>query len=285
MAIADMHISPIAGRGFDEIVNSLLIKNSLWTEVLMIKRFKLHAAAAGVALALGAAAPAQAGVIQLGFILDRSGSVGSTDWGTIVTGLSSAVNSLLPTNSSYEVSVVTFSTAATANIQNVLVDSAATRQTLANNIAALPYSGGNTNYAAAFSTMQTVFGQSNQSVDFSYVNFATDGEPNTGGNGVTERNALITAGVDNLSIEGIGISVSAANFLKNSICYPQSCDDVSPFNFPTQGFYVGVSNAAGYAAAIGNKIRVVTQQVPEPGTMLLLGASLLGFGFARRRKV
>jgi hypothetical protein len=264
----------------------------------MNTRSRFHAAAAGVALALGAAMPVQAGVIQLGFVLDRSGSIGQTDWNTIVNGLSTAVG-LIPVGGSdtYEVSVVTFSGTATININSVVVADPAARTALATQIGGLTtaYNGGTTNYSDALAKMNTALTDAVGTTGFttagaaaaSYVNFATDGEPNpSSANGIAERTTLLANGIDNISIEGIGITASAANFLKDSICYPGPCDDASPYNnFPTEGFYVGVANAQGYADAIGNKIRVVTLQVPEPGTMLLLGASLLGFGFARRRKV
>jgi hypothetical protein len=251
----------------------------------MVTRIRLHAAAAAVALALGAAAPAHAGTIQLGFILDSSGSIGSGNWTTITGGLANAIN-VIPVGGpdTYEVSVVVFSTSATNSITGFLVNSGAARTTLAGQINALAFQGGNTNFAAAFSAMQTALSPTIANASASYVNFATDGVQNVGGTGVTERNNLITAGVDNISIEAIGSGIDASD-LQTNFCYPQACDTTSPYSFPAQGFYIGVANATQYAAAIENKIRVVTGQVPEPGTMLLMGAGLLGFGFARRRKV
>ena len=250
--------------------------------------FKLNKWARAIAptcvLAAASLAPiaASAGVVQLGFILDRSGSIGSGNWSTIVNGLSTAVNTLIPTGSLYEISVVTFSSSATININSFLVTDAASRTALAGQIALLPYSGGGTNFASAFTAMNTaLFDVANPDVMSTYLNFATDGVSST--SGVTERNTLIANGVDNISIEGIGGGVDA-NFLQGSICYPQPCDTTTPYNFPTQGFYIGVADAAGYAAAIGNKIRVVTQ-IPEPSSLALVGLALAAFGVSRRRRV
>jgi len=237
------------------------------------------------AIALGslASAPASADVIQLGFILDRSGSIGAGNWTTIVNGLSNAVNTLVPADGSYEISVVTFSTTASIDVNHVLINNAATRTAVANAIAAIPFSGGGTLFGPAFTSMGAALAGSTQTIDFSYVNFATDGVETDAAAGVAARNALIAAGIDNISIEAIGAGVDAAG-LQGSYCYPGPCDTTSPYNFPTQGFYIGVADAAGYAAAIGNKIQIVTNQVPEPATLALTGLALALVGFSRRRR-
>ena len=250
------------------------------------RRLTTLLAAAAFAVSLGAAAPAHAAVIQLGFILDSSGSIGSSNWTIITSGLATAIQNNIPTSGpdQYEVTVVSFSTTA-ATIVSPTVITSGNVATVAGLVTAAPFQAQNTSYAAAFSLMQAdLTGSSNFSAGgLSYVNFATDGVPNVGGNGVTERNALTSAGIDNISIEGIGAGLDAS-FLQTSICYPLACETVfPPTNFPAQGFYVGVANAQGYADAIGTKIAVVTGQssVPEPTTLLLVGS---GLALARRMK-
>jgi hypothetical protein len=240
--------------------------------------------AAVPACALLAPAAGHANVIQLGFVLDRSGSIGAGNWTTIVNGLAGAVN-LIPTTGRYEVSVVTFSSNATTDVARLLVDSVAARTALSTAIAGLPFTGGGTDYADAFDAISAAFAGSTATVDASYVNFATDGEPGNPTAAVTARDALIAAGVDNISIEAIAIGASGAAFLQNAICFPGPCDATAPFNFPAQGFYLAVPDAAAYAAAIATKVRVVTQQpIPVPGAVALFGAGLLGLGLVRARR-
>jgi hypothetical protein len=264
-----------------------------------LRQFALRAVPA-CAIAASAMAPlaASAGTIQLGFILDGSGSIGSTNWTTIVNGLSSAVNTLIPVGGpdTYEISVVSFGATATININSFVVDTVANRSALASTIAGIAYlNGASTNYSDALTKMQTAMTDTVGTAGFvdaahaaaSYVNFATDGAPNSGGtNGTgefaTARTSLITAGIDNISVEGIGSAVNAT-LLQTQLCYPLACDATSPYDFPNKGFYIPVATAAQYAAAIDNKIRIVTHQLPEPGTLALVGMALAGLGLRGRK--
>lgn len=269
---------------------------------ILNKKFGQVCAGLAVAASIGiAAAPVKADMIQLGFILDRSGSIPNADWDIIAAGLANAIN-LIPVGGAdtYEVSVVTFAASATANISRVTVGTVAQRTALSNDVAALANlnTGGNTDYADAFNTMRTTLLPTIGSAAASYVNFATDGDPTDGGYwdwdtwtyisdnqaGIIARNALIAAGVDNISIEGISIGASSATNLRNNYCSPGPCDSTIPYNFPDQGFYVGVNGAQGYVDAIGNKIRTVTGQVPEPQMLALLGIGLLGLTPLMRRR-
>ncbi|MBX3612019.1 MAG: VWA domain-containing protein, partial [Burkholderiaceae bacterium] len=227
---------------------------------------------AGLAIvaSLGVAAPVKASVIQLGFIIDESGSIGSGNYTIIKNGLASAINTLIPVDGTYEISVVSFASSAQTLVNHVLIDSAAALTSVVNAITGDGYSGGSTYMGAAFNAMTTALSGSTRAISASYVNFATDGvNSDADATVIAARNALIAAGADNISVEGIGSGIDQ-NFLKNSICFPGPCDDSAPYNFPTQGFYIGVADAAGYAAAIGNKIRIVTGQVPEPQMIALL---------------
>lgn len=258
-----------------------------------MKRFrKLALGAVSACVVAMTPVAANAGVIQLGFILDRSGSIGAGNWSIITSGLAAAVG-LIPTGGpdTYELSVVTFSNAATTGLANFSLTNAADIASAQATITALGYSGGMTNYTAAFTLMDSVLRTTSANADKTYVNFATDGDPNpNSADGLAMRNSMISTAlngyVDNISIEAIGSGISAAGtaLLQNQICYPTPCTVLPTVNFDAQGFYIQVADATEYAKAIQHKVRIVTGQVPEPTSIALVGAALLGLGFASRRK-
>jgi uncharacterized protein YegL len=257
------------------------------SKMTFLRKMTATAAAAVVGFGISTSA-AMAGVIPLGFIIDDSGSIGSGAYATIKQGLHDAIDTLIPTNSTYELTVISFASGTQTLVNRVLIDSVATRAAAADAVLADGFTSGTTNMTGAFNAMNSVLTGTSLEIDASYVNLATDGVANNETNAIAARNNLIgtgvgQAGVDNISIEAIGGGVDVT-FLQNDICYPGLCTVLPVVNFPSQGFYIAVPDADGYADAIGNKIQIVTNQLPEPGTMAMFGLGVLGMGFARRRK-
>ncbi len=201
-------------------------------------------------------------------------------------GASNAIAGFVGASDTYELSVMSFSST-TQTIVAPTVVTAANLATLQAAIAGATFLDANTNFALAFTDMTTLMNPGASGALASFINFATDGVPNEGGAdpaqaGIDARDASIAAGIDNISIEGIGGGVNQA-YLTGGICYPQPCTILPASNFPFQGFYTGVASTADYEAAVNEKIRIITG-VPEPASLAVLGSALLGFGVLRRRR-
>ncbi|MEP1200457.1 vWA domain-containing protein [Tateyamaria sp.] len=182
-------------------------------------------AAAAVASVSLSAGISQAAIVDLGFIIDRSGSVGETNFDNTMQALKTALNTIsLTGNTQYAVSIVTFggtnsaSGVTTVVADNILLDSVANRNTLNsaidNNSTTGTQVGGLTNYESAFDTLAGL----GTSGDVSIINFATDGAPTQGDNNPTdladEILALQNAGWDAMNIEAIGSGVAGSSLLQ-----------------------------------------------------------------------
>lgn len=249
---------------------------------------KLRQWFAGLAVAAGMGlGSSHAAIIDLGFALDRSGSVSSGNWTSVVNGLANAL-AVIPTAgpNQYRIAVSSFSSAATLNLAPTIV-TAGNLATLQATIQGIGYTGGSTCISCATSILSNAYTAAGGFGDISLLNITTDGVPNVGvTNGTTLRTTLVGDGWDSISAEAVGSF--NLTFLQNLV-YPNpgvTTNDPSALPNPlVQGFVLTVNNFAAYEAAITAKVqRIVDTPVPTPGTLSLVALSLLGLGLTLRRR-
>ena len=110
----------------------------------------------GIVLGLFGSLSAQASVIQLGFMVDDSGSIGSGNFSTMRSGIANAFSSVMPTDSSVEVTVVKFSSSAVTIVSPTVIDSATTLATIVSAINGMGYTGGGTCMTCAITSLNSM---------------------------------------------------------------------------------------------------------------------------------
>lgn len=218
---------------------------------------------------------------QLVMILDGSGSVGSTNWGIIKEGLASAVenSACLPQDGSVELTVIQFGTSDSPYARVELsptVITAANVASVAATIRAMSYGYGFTPMAYGIHlAVDTVAASGNFNASIKQaINLVTDGEPNECDttwpcpdyltNTVSARDYAIstlqmTDAQDEFDAEGIGITTSNKEWLRDHIVFPQPGYDTWPP--PGPGWVRVVASAQEFADTVCEKITVI---VPTP---------------------
>jgi Mg-chelatase subunit ChlD len=164
----------------------------------------LQALAAGVVFAFGAV-KAEAAIIDLGFALDASGSIGTTNFQTARNALAQALGQIpFGGPDTYRVSVVTFANSA-QDVVTATINSAAALAGVQNAVANAFYTQGATCISCGTNELVSNFQGLGGLGDFTLFNVITDGEPTVGTtSGATLRTSLTAAGVDGISAEAIG---------------------------------------------------------------------------------
>lgn len=231
------------------------------------------------------ASPARAAIIDLGFALDRSGSVGDSNYTLVKNGLDGALDQIpVMGPNQYRITVVSFA----ANITTVVPPTILTAATLAGvkaDIVADSYSGGSTNIAGAVERLTNLVGGVGFG-DTSLINISTDGVPvpSTQAAATAVRNTAVGAGWDSISAEAIG--TFDLTYLQALVSPQPAVTTPDPNALPNplvNGFVLEVASFDDYGAAIATKVQKIVN-VPVPGTLILMGLSLLGLGAAQRNR-
>lgn len=207
---------------------------------------------------------AHAGPIGLSLVIDGSGSIGSSDFTTQKNAYANVL-STIPADGTLAVGVYQFSASVVTEYAFQTIDDVADRDALVAAINAMSQLGSLTAIGDGINTAtddMVAYGIGN--LDKAIIDVSTDGVNNTGANPNTAADDAITAGINAVNCLGIGASANC-------------------------GFIAGTGSFAVTATfdtleqTLRDKIgRETGIGVPVPGTLLIMGAGLLGFG-ARRR--
>ncbi|MBL3570257.1 hypothetical protein BV509_18345 [Rhodovulum sulfidophilum] len=267
----------------------------------MSTKSALKGATTAICILFGAGA-SSAAVIDLGFVLDGSGSVSSSDFSSAASALSAAL-SQIPTSgeNQYRVAVTSYGYGSYTAVPPTIVTASNIGSIQAQVLTAYKDSGG-TDTAGAITYITNLFTNDGGLGATSLINITTDGSPNS--QSATEAAALAAnvAGIDGISFEavGSGVSSSSAQGDMARIAGLGTSGDADAGviatdldnlpNATTTGFVIPVANFTAYGAAIEAKIGQViddtggnTGVVPLPAAMPMLLAGLGAFGFLRRR--
>lgn len=179
--------------------------------------------------------------VSVVFVLDESGSVGSSDFQLETQGFMNALDTL-PTNGNTEVSVVGFASSSQILASNVLLTpSGADSLRLA--LSSNSQSGGGTGMASAIDTASQVL--ANSSALTKVICIATDGQPNNQSNTLASVSNAKSSGIVIAPI-GVGLDSTGKTFLDSIATNPPVPNPASFDEFGTvvQNICIGVVESA-----------------------------------------
>lgn len=204
---------------------------------------------------LGALAPAGAQPctsVQLCIALDGSGSISSSNFTLMKTGLADAVRdpSIVPRDGSVQLSVTQFGGVTRTEIGATVIDSEAAATAFANQLQAIAKVDGGTPIDQAIAQCSALLNKSCPGRQV--INIVTDGEPDNAGTAVAARQTAVNAGVDEVNAEAVAAPASAFTFLRDQLVWPQPGYEAPPFS--GGGFVIKTDTFEDFAEAVRGKI-------------------------------
>ncbi|MFO1226932.1 vWA domain-containing protein [Roseateles sp.] len=255
----------------------------------------IRGASATLALAMAAFTASAAPTTQLGFLIDASGSIGTSNFTTMKNGYAAALGAL-PTDGSIEVTIYSFSTG-TVQVLAPTVVTGASIGGIISAVNGMAYTAGTTHTADGINAIAAaMLGSANYSAQLrSIINIATDGVPNgnTQAQTIAAATSAQTRGIDAMTAEAIGAGLDVG-FLQDIVFSPvkgvcTNCGVVLPgvgsLSDPmtSDPWILRVNTFADFEDAITAKVKAITNQVPEPGSVALVAIALLAAGGQARR--
>lgn len=262
---------------------------------------------ATLALGLSMGGAASAAVIDLGFVLDGSGSVNTTNYESAAAALAVALGQI-PTSgdNEYRIAVTSYGSGHQTIVEPTVV-TAGNIASIQNAVTNASKAGGTTDTAGAITYMTNLFLNATDGVTglgaTSLINITTDGAPNSQSAAETAATNARLAGIDGISFEAVGSGVSstsAQNAMARIAGLGTSGDALAGVivsdldNIPNAtetGFVIPVTGFDTYDAAIGAKIQRIVDDtgggvgvVPLPAGMPLMLSVIGIFAFVRRKR-
>ncbi len=219
--------------------------------------------------------------LQLGLLIDGSGSISASDFQTVREALADVLanSNIVPRDGSIELTVVQFSDSRARTEVSPTVITSTTFSDVVSRIRSMTQGGGGTPLWLGIDRITDLMrGSSQFSVaDRQVINVATDGQPRVPVDSIDEAEGrrlsiqaverAVNNGIDEIDAEGFGQATSDndfRNFLLNDLVVPQPGVEVSSFsnfNAGQNGFVVFASTTANFEQIISDKFTAIFDSV------------------------